>query len=235
MLNITHLSKSFDGHTALSDVSLHVKQGSIFGLLGPNGAGKTTLIRIINQILTPDQGDILIDGCPLSSQHSQTIGYLPEERGLYPKMTIEEQAIYLAQLKGLSKLQAQKRLSEWLTRLDIESWRNRMPSQLSKGMQQKIQFVITLLHQPQLIILDEPFSGLDPVNAEGLKNEIRRLHQQGTTIILSSHNMASIEELCDSIALLSRSHLVLTGNLEEIKSIHSGKSLNDIFIQHVSQ
>ena len=233
MLQLSHITKSFGPYRALDDVSLHVPQGSVFGLLGPNGAGKTTLIRIINRLSLPDGGEVLFDGHPISEADNALIGYLPEERGLYKKMRVGEQALYLAQLKGLSKAVAEERLHQWFGRFEIDSWWNRRVEELSKGMQQKVQFVVTVLHQPRLLIFDEPFSGFDPLNATLLKQEILRLRDQGTTVILSTHNMASVEELCDHIALLNQSHVVLDGPLSQIKEQHNNQPLNDIFIQTV--
>lgn len=234
MLKINDITKTFAGHTALSHVSLHVRQGSVFGLLGPNGAGKTTLIRIINQIIRPDSGTVMFDGRPMTFDDMSFVGYLPEERGLYKKMRVGEQALYFARLKGMDKATAERRLHEWFTRLDIDSWWNRPVEELSKGMQQKVQFVVTVLHEPRLLILDEPFSGFDPVSADILKREILRLRDLGATIIFSTHNMPSAEHLCDDIALLDRSRVVLSGSLEEIKGQHPGQDLDAIFISTVT-
>ena len=209
--------KRFSNHTALSGVSIQVPKGKIFGLLGPNGAGKTTLIRIINLITAPDSGEILLNGRPTCSEDIYNIGYLPEERGLYRKMKVGEQAIYLARLKGLSQSEAKRRLQVWFEKFDIMPWWNKKLEELSKGMQQKVQFIITVLHKPQLIILDEPFSGFDPVNAEMLKREILELKEQGHTIIFSTHNMGSVEEICDNIALINHSEVVLQGNVQDIR------------------
>lgn len=233
MLEIDHISKSFGSYRALDSVTLHVRRGTIFGLLGPNGAGKTTLIRIVNHILVPDTGTLRFDGRLMTDVDVQQIGYLPEERGLYKKMRVGEQAVYLARLKGLDKSAAEQRLHEWFDRLQIADWWNRRVEELSKGMQQKVQFVVTLLHQPRLLILDEPFSGFDPVNADLLKQEILRLKSQGTTIIFSTHNMASAEELCDDIALINQSRVVLQGPLAEVRQQHGGASLDSIFISTV--
>lgn len=216
-LSARHIIKRFAAHTALDDVSIDVPRGRIFGLLGPNGAGKTTFIRIINHITGPDSGEITFDGHPFTAADVAHIGYLPEERGLYKKMKVGEQAVYLARLKGLSRAEAARRLHEWFERLGIESWWNRKLEELSKGMQQKVQFVITVLHRPSLIILDEPFSGFDPVNAEILKREILRLRDEGATIIFSTHNMASVEDICDDIALINRSRVALSGCVDEVK------------------
>ncbi len=209
--------KRFSNHTALNGVSIQVPKGQIFGLLGPNGAGKTTLIRIINLITAPDSGEFLLNGRPTRPEDIYNIGYLPEERGLYKKMKVGEQAIYLARLKGLSKAEAKKRLQIWFEKFDIMPWWNKKLEELSKGMQQKVQFIITVLHKPDLIILDEPFSGFDPVNAEMLKREILELKKAGHTIIFSTHNMGSVEEICDNIALINHSEVVLQGNVSEIR------------------
>ncbi len=209
--------KRYAKHTALNKVSINVKEGSVFGLLGPNGAGKTSLIRIINQITAPDSGEILFKNEKLSQKHIYNIGYLPEERGLYKKMTVGEQALYLAQLKGLSKNDAKQRLKQWFEKFEILPWWNRKVEELSKGMQQKVQFIVTVLHEPELLIFDEPFSGFDPINAQILKNEILDFRKKGATIIFSTHNMASVEEICDEIALINKSEKVLSGNINEIK------------------
>ncbi|MBT8259663.1 MAG: ATP-binding cassette domain-containing protein [Bacteroidia bacterium] len=211
------VSKKFGDFTALNKVSIRVPEGSIFGLLGPNGAGKTTLIRIINQITMPDEGSVTLDGEPLAPHHIRQIGYLPEERGLYKSMKVGEQAIYLAQLKGLSKAEAKKRLKTWFEKLEIGDWWNKKIQELSKGMAQKIQFVVTVLHQPKLLIFDEPFSGFDPINANLIKDEILKLRNEGATVIFSTHRMESVEELCDDIALLDRSNKILEGSLLDIK------------------
>lgn len=218
LLSAEHIHKRFAQHTALDDVSLNVESGRVFGLLGPNGAGKTTLIRIINRITAPDSGTVFFDGRPLAPEDVQRIGYLPEERGLYKKMKVGEQAIYLARLKGLSKADATQRLRSWFERLDIMQWWDKKLEELSKGMQQKVQFVITVLHEPELLIFDEPFSGFDPLNAELLKREILALRDKGHTIIYSTHNMASVEDVCDDIALINRSRLVLNGQVDEVCS-----------------
>ena len=217
LLRTDKVCKRFDQHTALDEVSIEVGRGRIFGLLGPNGAGKTTLIRIINHITAPDSGSVVFNGHPLCWEDMQNIGYMPEERGLYKKMKVGEQAVYLAQLKGLSARDARQRLQMWFERLDIMSWWNRKLEELSKGMQQKVQFVITVLHEPELLIFDEPFSGFDPVNAEVLKREILRLRDAGHTIIYSTHNMPSVEDVCDDIALINHSRLVLSGSVDEVK------------------
>ncbi len=233
MLTIDNISKSFGSYRALDSVSLHVRRGSVFGLLGPNGAGKTTLIRIINHIIRPDGGTLLFDGHPMTDADVMQIGYLPEERGLYKKMRVGEQAIYLARLKGLDKDTATQRLRQWFDRLEITDWWNRRVEELSKGMQQKVQFVVTVLHNPQLLIFDEPFSGFDPVNAVILKREILRLKGQGATVIFSTHNMPSAEELCDDIALIDHAQVVLSGSLADIKASHPGQDLDRIFINTV--
>ena len=235
MLHIDNITKTFGTYRALDGVSLHVRRGTVFGLLGPNGAGKTTLIRIINHIINPDSGTLLFDGHAMSQNDVMQIGYLPEERGLYKKMRVGEQAIYLARLKGLDKETAQQRLRQWFDRLDIGDWWNRPVEELSKGIQQKVQFVVTMLHNPQLLILDEPFSGFDPVNADMLKREILRLKGEGTTIIFSTHNMPSAEELCDDIALINHARVVLSGSLADIKANNPGKGLDRIFIDTVKQ
>lgn len=212
-----HVTKQYGSFTALNDVSISVSEGSIYGLLGPNGAGKTTLIRIINQITGPDKGELFLDGQRLKPEDSIYIGYLPEERGLYKKMKVGEQALYLAQLKGLTKADAMERLKFWFKRLDMTNWWDKPIEELSKGMQQKVQFITTVLHQPKLLIFDEPFSGFDPVNANAIKNEILYLREQGATIIFSTHNMASVEELCDNITLINKSKSILEGRVEDIR------------------
>ena len=217
LLEAHSVSKNFGDFTALNQVSISVPKGSIFGLLGPNGAGKTTLIRIINQITIPDSGHVMLDGEALQSHHVQDIGYLPEERGLYKSMKVGEQALYLAQLKGLSKAEAKSRLKYWFERLEIGDWWNKKVQELSKGMAQKIQFVVTVLHQPKLLIFDEPFSGFDPINANLIKDEILRLREEGATVIFSTHRMESVEELCDDIALIHKSNKILEGKLTDIK------------------
>lgn len=221
MISVRQVSKHYSGHTALSDVSLEIEHGRVFGLMGPNGAGKTSLIRLINYITRPDSGEILFDGEALSSKHIERIGYLPEERGLYRKMKVGEQAIYLARLKGLSKAEAKARLTSWFEKFDIMPWWDKKVEELSKGMQQKVQFVCTVLHEPDLLIFDEPFSGFDPVNAELLKQEILQFKERGTTLIFSTHNMQSVEEICDDVALIDRSRLVLSGSVEEVRRQHS--------------
>lgn len=216
-LGAHHIVKKYARHTALDDVSIDVPRGKVFGLLGPNGAGKTTLIRIINRITAPDSGEIVFDGRVFSPDDVAHIGYLPEERGLYKKMKVGEQAIYLAQLKGMSYSEAKARLTEWFEKFGIMPWWNKKLEELSKGMQQKVQFIITVLHEPPLLIFDEPFSGFDPVNAEMLKQEILQLRDKGHTVIFSTHNMASVEEICDEIALINHSRVVLNGNVSEVK------------------
>jgi len=213
-----NIVKQFSNHRALDKVSIRVPKGKIFGLLGPNGAGKTTLIRIINRITAPDEGKVYFDGRLSQQADIFRIGYLPEERGLYKKMKVGEQAIYFAQLKGLSAGEARKRLTAWFEKFEIMSWWNRKLEELSKGMQQKIQFIITVIHQPDLLIFDEPFSGFDPINTELLKHEMMALKQAGHTLIFSTHNMASVEEICDEIALINQAKVVLTGNVHEIRN-----------------
>lgn len=220
-IKVVNVSKQFTGHRALNNVSISVPKGSVFGLLGPNGAGKTTLIRIINRIIAPDSGEIYFQGRPILPDDIQRIGYLPEERGLYKKMKVGEQAIYLAQLKGLSKNQAREKLKPWFEKFDLTKWWDKKVEELSKGMQQKLQFIVTVLHDPELLIFDEPFSGFDPINVNLLKDEILRLKESGATVIFSTHNMASVEELCDHIALINRSEKILDGPVFDIK--HSFK------------
>ncbi|WP_417238061.1 ABC transporter ATP-binding protein [Bizionia sp.] len=217
LLEAHNVSKKFGDYTALNNVSIAVPQGSIFGLLGPNGAGKTTLIRVVNQITMPDSGHVILDNEPLQNHHVRDIGYLPEERGLYKSMKVGEQALYLAQLKGLSKTEAKKRLHYWFDRLDIGDWWNKKIQELSKGMAQKVQFIVTVLHEPKLLIFDEPFSGFDPINAIVIKDEILRLRENGATVIFSTHRMESVEELCDHIALIHESNKILDGKLHDIK------------------
>ena len=217
VLEVRSVSKSYSHHKALDDVNLSVPEGQIFGLLGPNGAGKTSLIRIVNQITMPDRGDVLFNGDPLCSNHIKAIGYLPEERGLYKKMKVGEQALYLAQLKGLSTIEAKKALKDWFQKFDITPWWNKTVEDLSKGMAQKVQFITTVLHRPKLLIFDEPFSGFDPINANIIKDEIIKLKEQGTSIIFSTHRMESVEELCDHIALIDKSKKILDGPIQQIK------------------
>ena len=218
ILEIKHVIKEYENKKALDSISLNVNEGRIFGLLGPNGAGKTTLIRIINQITAPDKGEILFSGERFKRGHIQNIGYLPEERGLYKSMKVGEQCLYLAQLKGLSKKEAKQKIHHWFKKLDMMDWLNKKVEELSKGMAQKVQFVSTVLHQPKLIILDEPFTGFDPINSEIIKNEIIALKESGSTIILSTHRMESVEELCDDIALINSGQCILEGSVNEIKN-----------------
>ena len=220
MLSIRNIVKQYANHRALDNVSIEIEKGSIFGLLGPNGAGKTSLIRIINQITGPDSGEVFLNGEKLNPSHISKIGYLPEERGLYKKMEIGEQMLYLAQLKGLSKQDAVKRIKYWFEKMEIESWWNKKVEDLSKGMQQKVQFVATVVHDPELIILDEPFSGFDPVNAQVITDEILELNNKGATIIFSTHRMESVEQLCDSIALIHKSRKILDGKVKDIKNLY---------------
>ena len=217
LLRCEGVSKSFGEKIALDGVTLDIPEGKIFGLLGPNGAGKTTLIRIINRITIPTAGTVYFKGEPISDEVVAKIGYLPEERGLYRKMKVGDQAVYLAQLKGMPAREAQEALKEWFIRFDIKDWWGKKVEELSKGMAQKLQFITTVVHKPSLMILDEPFSGFDPVNADLIRKEILRLKEEGATIILSTHNMESVEELCDEIALINKSHLVITGGVDEIR------------------
>lgn len=219
-LETSNVVKQYANHLALDRVSIQVPRGTVFGLLGPNGAGKTTLIRIITRITAPDSGEVIIDGRPSSAEDVYKIGYLPEERGLYKKMKVGEQAMYLAQLRGLSKKEAHQALMVWFKRFDIMDWYNRRVEELSKGMQQKVQFISTVIHNPDLLIFDEPFSGFDPVNADIVKREMLRLKDEGKTIILSTHNMESVEELCDNIALIHKSQVVLQGKVFDIRMKH---------------
>jgi len=218
MLTVNHITKQYAQHKALDDVSIQIEKGSIFGLLGPNGAGKTSLIRIITQITAPDTGHIEFNSEPLAPKHIGQIGYLPEERGLYKKMKVGDQLLYLAQLKGLEKEEAKRQIRHWFEKMDMRSWWDKKVEDLSKGMQQKVQFVATVIHQPVLLILDEPFSGFDPVNVDTIKREILELNQSGTTIIFSTHRMESVEELCDHIALINKSRKILDGKLDQIKN-----------------
>jgi ABC-2 type transport system ATP-binding protein len=224
ILEVKNVVKQYGDYVALNSVSLSIPKGSIYGLLGPNGAGKTSLIRIINQITLPDSGEVLLDGEKLQPHHIQQIGYLPEERGLYKSMKVGEQCLYLAQLKGLSKKEAKIQLDYWFEKLDIKGWWNKKIEELSKGMAQKIQFVVCVLHQPKLLIFDEPFSGFDPVNANIIKDEILGLKEKGTTIIFSTHRMESVEELCDHIALIHKSNKLIEGKLEEVKRQYRSNS-----------
>ena len=221
--------KSFGEKIALDHVSVDIPKGKIFGLLGPNGAGKTTLIRIINRITIPNDGEVLFDGRPITQDDVEKIGYLPEERGLYRKMKVGDQAMYFAQLKGMSSKEAAKELKKWFVRFGIESWWNKKVEELSKGMAQKIQFITTVVHKPSLLILDEPFSGFDPVNAQIIREEILRLKEEGATIILSTHNMESVEELCDNIALINKSHVVITGGVDEIRRKYGNNNVELIY------
>lgn len=220
MLSVKNIVKQYATHRALDNVSLEVERGKIFGLLGPNGAGKTSLIRIITQITAPDSGEVIFNGQRLNTNHISQIGYLPEERGLYKKMEIGEQVLYLSKLKGLSTAEATKRIKFWFEKLEMKDWWSKKVEDLSKGMQQKVQFVATVLHQPELIILDEPFSGFDPVNADIIKNEILELNKQGASFIFSTHRMESVEELCDHIALIHQSKKILDGSVDEIKGTY---------------
>ncbi len=224
-----NIVKQYSGHLALDEVSVHVPQGSVYGLLGPNGAGKTTLIRIINRITAPDSGQVLINGNALKEEDVGRIGYLPEERGLYKKMKVGEQSLYLARLKGLSKNDAKARLVEWFEQYEIMPWWNKKIEELSKGMAQKVQFIITLLHDPEILILDEPFSGFDPVNAALLKKEVLNQKAKGKTIILSTHDMASVEELCDNISLINKAKLVLEGKVNQIRQDYKSNNYELIF------
>lgn len=217
ILTAQNIVKDYNGHRALDDVSIAVPRGKVYGLLGPNGAGKTTLIRIINHITAPDSGEVFFDGKPLTAADVAHIGYLPEERGLYKKMKVGEQAMFFARLKGLGKKEAEKALHQWFERLEIDSWWNKRIEELSKGMAQKVQFVVTVLHRPKLLIFDEPFSGFDPINAAVLKREILKLRDEGATIIFSTHNMSSVEELCDEISLINRSRNILSGTVHDIR------------------
>jgi len=225
-LEASNVTKQYSGHLALNAVSVYVPKGCIYGLLGPNGAGKTTLIRIINRITAPDSGEIYFDGHLSTQKDIYNIGYLPEERGLYKKMKVGEQAIFLAELKGLSKKDAKEQIEYWFKKFEITSWKDKKIEELSKGMQQKVQFITTVVHDPDLLILDEPFSGFDPVNAETLKNEILELKKAGKTIILSTHNMESVEALCDEITLINKSQAVLQGNVKEIRETYKENMFN---------
>ncbi|WP_282193887.1 ABC transporter ATP-binding protein [Alistipes ihumii] len=222
LLCVEHVTKRYATHTALHDVSLAIPRGAVYGLLGPNGAGKTTLIRIINRITAPDEGRVLLGGRCLAPEDVRRIGYLPEERGLYKKMKVGEQALYFAQLKGLSKREATLRLKRWFEKFGIAGWWDKKVEELSKGMAQKVQFIVTVLHEPELLIFDEPFSGFDPVNANLLKNEILALRDAGATIVFSTHNMSSVEEICDHITLIDRSRNVLSGPVDEVRRRHGG-------------
>lgn len=216
-IEINDVVKQYKGHVALNHVSLSVEKGCIYGLLGPNGAGKTTLIRIINMITSPDSGTVMLDGRPITAEDVAQIGYLPEERGLYKKMKVGDEIVYLARLKGMSKAEATEKMNFWLERFNLTEWRDKKVETLSKGMQQKVQFIATVIHEPKLLIFDEPFSGFDPVNAEQLKREILELQKKGATILFSTHNMESVEEVCEQITLINHSEVVLEGNVADIK------------------
>ncbi|WP_297408815.1 ATP-binding cassette domain-containing protein [uncultured Alistipes sp.] len=225
LLRVEHVTKRFANHTALDDVSVSVPRGSVYGLLGPNGAGKTTLIRVVNRITAPDSGRIFLGDKEITTEDVRRIGYLPEERGLYKKMKVGEQAVFFARLKGLSRAEAVARLKVWFRKFGIEGWWNKKVEELSKGMAQKVQFIVTVLHEPDLLIFDEPFSGFDPVNANLLKEEILSLRDRGATVILSTHNMASVEEVCDHITLINKSKNILSGRVDDIRHRHG----NNIF------
>ncbi len=229
IIECRNVCKNFGEKVALDNVSVSVPKGGIFGLLGPNGAGKTTLIRIINRITIPNGGEVLFDGRPITQSDVEKIGYLPEERGLYRKMEVGDQAMYLAQLKGMSAAEARKALKEWFVRFGIQDWWKKKVEELSKGMAQKVQFITTVVHKPSLMILDEPFSGFDPVNAELIRKEILRLKDEGATIILSTHNMESVEELCDNIALINKSHLVITDGVNEIRHKYGNNNIELVY------
>ncbi len=229
LIECRNVSKRFGEKVALDNVSIDIAQGQIFGLLGPNGAGKTTLIRIINRITIPNGGEVFFNGHPITQDDVEKIGYLPEERGLYRKMEVGDQAMYLAQLKGLSANEARRELKQWFVRFGIQDWWKKKVEELSKGMAQKVQFITTVVHKPSLMILDEPFSGFDPVNAELIRKEILRLKDEGATIILSTHNMESVEELCDDIALINKSRLVITGGVDEIRREHGNNNIELIY------
>ena len=230
LLHVKRVYKSYAAHQALHNVSLHVDKQNIFGLLGPNGAGKTTLIRIINQITGPDKGEIFFEGEKLAPKHISQIGYLPEERGLYKKMKVGEQALYLAQLKGMHKSEAIYKLKEWFEKFEITAWWDKKIEELSKGMAQKVQFITTVLHEPKLLILDEPFSGFDPINTNLIKKEILELRDKGSTIIFSTHNMESVEEICDHIALINQSKKILDGNVKDIKETYKSNIFKIVYI-----
>ena len=229
IIECKEVCKSFGEKVALDKVSLDIPEGRIFGLLGPNGAGKTTLIRIINRITIPNSGDVYFNGRPIPQDDVSRIGYMPEERGLYRKMKVGDQAMYLARLKGMSALDARKSLKDWFVRFGIQDWWDKKVEELSKGMAQKLQFITTVVHRPSLMILDEPFSGFDPVNAELIRQEILRLKEEGATIILSTHNMESVEELCDSIALINKAHLVITGGVEQIRRDYGNNNVELVY------
>lgn len=232
IIEINNVSKTYGDYKALNDISIRIPKQSIYGLLGPNGAGKTTLIRMLNQITAPDEGEIIFNGEKLNRNHISDIGYLPEERGLYKAMKVGEQAIYLAQLKGVSKKDAEKRLKQWFHKFEITDWWNKKVEELSKGMQQKIQFIVTVIHNPQLLIFDEPFSGFDPINVNLLKKEILELRDKGATIIFSTHNMASVEELCDNIMLINKGEKILEGSVYQIKQDFKDHSF-EVILKHI--
>ena len=234
LIKCIDVCKTFGEKVALDKVSIDIPKGKIFGLLGPNGAGKTTLIRIINRITIPSSGTVLFDGRPITQDDVEKIGYLPEERGLYRKMKVGEQAMYLAQLKGMSYSEAMSALKKWFVRFGIESWWNKKVEELSKGMAQKIQFITTVVHKPSLLILDEPFSGFDPVNAQIIREEILRLRDEGATIILSTHNMESVEEWCDNIALINKSHVVISGGVDEIRHKYGNNNVELVYTSDVA-
>ena len=234
LIQCKDVSKTFGEKTALDHVSLDIPEGQIFGLLGPNGAGKTTLIRIINRITIPSGGTVLFDGHPITQSDVEKIGYLPEERGLYRKMKVGDQAMYLAQLKGMGAKEAADALKEWFVKFGIQSWWNKKVEELSKGMAQKVQFITTVVHRPSLLILDEPFSGFDPVNAQLIRDEILRLKASGSTIVLSTHNMESVEELCDNIALINKSRLVITGGVNEIRHKYGNNNVELVYTSSAS-
>jgi ABC-2 type transport system ATP-binding protein len=229
IITCQNVVKKFNDFTALDNVSISVPKGKIFGLLGPNGAGKTTLIRIMNQITLPDSGEVLFNGAKLQRDDIAYIGYLPEERGLYKKMKVGDQALYLARLKGLSKEEATRELKHWFIKFGIQAWWNKKVEELSKGMAQKVQFICTILHKPSLLILDEPFSGFDPVNVQLVRNEILQMKEAGTSVILSTHNMESVEELCDNIALINKAKLIITGELDQIRRDHGKNEVEVIY------
>ena len=233
LIRCKDVCKSFGEKVALDHVSVDIPKGKIFGLLGPNGAGKTTLIRIINRITIPNSGSVLFDGRPITQDDVEKIGYLPEERGLYRKMKVGDQAMYFAQLKGMSQREAAMELKKWFVKFGIESWWNKKVEELSKGMAQKVQFITTVVHKPSLLILDEPFSGFDPVNAQLIREEILRLKDEGSTIILSTHNMESVEELCDNIALINKSHVVISGGVDEIRRKYGNNNVELVYTSDV--
>lgn len=229
IIQCNDISKSFGEKVALDHVSVDIPKGTIFGLLGPNGAGKTTLIRIINRITIPNGGEVLFDGRPITQEDVEKIGYLPEERGLYRKMEVGDQALYLAQLKGMTRNEAMTELKKWFIKFGIQDWWKKKVEELSKGMAQKVQFITTVVHKPSLMILDEPFSGFDPVNAELIRKEILRLKDEGATVILSTHNMESVEELCDNIALINKSRLVITGGVDDIRHRYGNNNIEVVY------